>query len=155
MMGTRLLTRRVYRRFDLPLSPTERKQRAKEARDKDRHAEKDKPRDPDKLNPRIKLPSASPNPLASTSASALTPAPPLPPLPARKLAGVAAQTEAITRQVVGALLTRQLGAAGATVPAPGIVLGGLAGAGKTALVRQLADELAVDRRAMMRELAEG
>ncbi len=136
-------------RFGSPLSAAERKQRAKDARDKDRQADKDKVKDADKATSRIKLP-ASPPAQASTSSPALAPAPPLP--PSRPLKGVAEQAATITGHVVSALLTRELakGAAEAT-PAPGVVLSGLAGAGKTALVRELAKGLATDKRTLTRE----
>lgn len=139
-------------RFGSPLSPLERKQRAKDARDKERHAEKDKAKEADKATSKLKLP-ASPSPAASTSAPILDPAPPLPPPSARPLAGVAEQAQKITGHIAGGLRARRVFGAGArSMPVPGVVLTGLQGAGKTALVHELARGLEVDKSTLTRKL---
>lgn len=124
------------------MTGAEKKQRSKEAREKEK--ERDKDRGKDKTKP---LPSPPPPTAAGTTSTA--PGDHL----ARRLAGVEEQTESITRHAATCLATRKLNKGPAALtPAPGIVLAGLAGAGKTALVKQVAGELEKDPRTLTRTL---
>lgn len=73
--------------------------------------------------------------------------PPASPLIATKLAGVDDKLESIKSHVITSLTSRVLGGTGA---ASGILVTGASGAGKTALISQVARELAVDDRALTR-----
>lgn len=133
-------------KFGSPLTGAERKARAKDTREKEKDTERANGGGKDTKEGQLKsvqsISSASPPQAPSAG-------PPHPARPLAPLAGVDKELASIKDHVIECLLTRRHAkGVAALAPAPGIIVTGLAGSGKTALVQQVARELERDERAL-------